>query len=52
MDKADFPMMLEFNLNSAVWLVVPPGVDVMITIFCQFFRFSAKNCRFAQKPML
>jgi hypothetical protein len=29
-----------------------PGVDVMITIFCDFRTFSAKNWRFSQKPML
>jgi hypothetical protein len=29
-----------------------PGVDVMITIFCDFWQFSAKNGRFSQKPML
>jgi hypothetical protein len=28
------------------------GVDVMITIFCDFCQFSAKNWRFHQKPML
>jgi hypothetical protein len=28
------------------------GVDVMITIFCDFRPFSAKNWRFSQKPML
>jgi hypothetical protein len=28
------------------------GVDVMITIFCDFRRFSAKKWRFSQKPML
>jgi hypothetical protein len=29
-----------------------PGTDVMITIFCDFCLFSAKNWRFSQKPML
>jgi hypothetical protein len=29
-----------------------PGVDVMITIFCDFRQFLAKNWRFSQKPML
>jgi hypothetical protein len=29
-----------------------PGVDVMITIFCDFLQFSVKNWRFSQKPML
>jgi hypothetical protein len=29
-----------------------PGVDVMITIFCEFPQFLAKNWRFSQKPML
>jgi hypothetical protein len=29
-----------------------PGVDIMITIFCDFRQFSAKNRRFSQKPML
>jgi hypothetical protein len=29
-----------------------PGVDVMITIFCEFRQFSAKKWRFSQKPML
>jgi hypothetical protein len=28
------------------------GVDVMITIFCDFCQFSAKNWRFSQKSML
>jgi hypothetical protein len=28
---------------------IPPGVDVMITIFCDFWR---KIWRFSQKPML
>jgi hypothetical protein len=28
------------------------GVDVMITIFCDFQQFSAKNWRFSQKPTL
>jgi hypothetical protein len=28
------------------------GVDVMITIFCDFWQFSAKKWRFSQKPML
>jgi hypothetical protein len=28
------------------------GVDVMITIFCDFCQFSAKKLRFSQKPML
>jgi hypothetical protein len=32
--------------------VFEPGVDVMITIFCDFCPFSAKNRRFSQKPML
>jgi type VI protein secretion system component Hcp len=27
-------------------------VDVLITIFCDFCHFSAKNWRFSQKPML
>jgi hypothetical protein len=32
---------------------VQPGVDVMITIFCDFRQFSEKkNWRFSQKPML
>jgi hypothetical protein len=26
-----------------------PGVDVMISIFCDFCQFSAKNWRFSQK---
>jgi hypothetical protein len=29
-----------------------PGVDVMITFFCDFREFSPKNWRFSQKPML
>jgi hypothetical protein len=29
-----------------------PGVDVMITIFCDFCQFSAKKWSFSQKPML
>jgi hypothetical protein len=29
-----------------------PGVDVMITIFCDFYPFLAKKWRFSQKPML
>jgi hypothetical protein len=30
-----------------------PGVDVAITLFCDFRQFSAeKNWRFSQKPML
>jgi hypothetical protein len=28
------------------------GVDVMITIFCDFWLFSAKKLAFSQKPML
>jgi hypothetical protein len=28
------------------------GVDVMITIFCDFGLFSAKNWSFSQKPIL
>jgi hypothetical protein len=28
------------------------GVDVMITIFCDFRQFSAKKWRFSQKTML
>jgi hypothetical protein len=28
------------------------GVDVMITIFCDFRQFSAKNWRFSQNVML
>jgi hypothetical protein len=28
------------------------GVDVMITIFCDFPQFSAKKLAFFQKPML
>jgi hypothetical protein len=28
-----------------------PGVDVMITNFCDFCQFSAKNWRYSQKPM-
>jgi hypothetical protein len=28
------------------------GVDVMITIFCDFCHFSAKKWPFSQKPML
>jgi hypothetical protein len=28
------------------------GVDVMITIFCDFCQFSAKKLAFSQKPML
>jgi hypothetical protein len=31
--------------------VAQPGVDVMITIFCDFWQFSAKNWRFSHKPM-
>jgi hypothetical protein len=30
----------------------PSGVDVMITNFCDFCQFSAKNWRFSQKPIL
>jgi hypothetical protein len=29
-----------------------PGVDVMITIFCDFRQFSAKKWRFSQKSIL
>jgi hypothetical protein len=29
-----------------------PGVDVMVTIFCDFCQFSTKNWRFSQKPLL
>jgi hypothetical protein len=29
-----------------------PGVDVMITIFCDFCQFLAKKLAFSQKPML
>jgi hypothetical protein len=29
-----------------------PGVDVMITIFCDFHPFSAKKWRFSSKPMV
>jgi hypothetical protein len=32
--------------------LVSTGVDVMITIFYDFWQFSAKNWRFSQKPML
>jgi hypothetical protein len=32
--------------------MVEAGVDVMITIFCDFCRFSAEKWRFSQKPML
>jgi hypothetical protein len=28
------------------------GVDVKITIFCDFRQFSAKKMAFSQKPML
>jgi hypothetical protein len=28
------------------------GFDVMITIFCDFCRFSAKKLAFSQKPLL
>jgi hypothetical protein len=28
------------------------GVDVMITIFCDFLQFSAEKWRFSLKPML
>jgi hypothetical protein len=38
-------------VNSLV-VGLAPGVDVMITIFCDFRQFSAKNWRFFQKPML
>jgi hypothetical protein len=38
-------------LNSKV-VGLAPGVDVMITIFCDFRPFSAKKWRFSQKPML
>jgi hypothetical protein len=33
-------------------VVLNPGVDVMITIFGDFWQFSAKKWRFSQKPML
>jgi hypothetical protein len=33
-------------------LVTLPGVDVMITLFCDFCQFSAENERFSQKQML
>jgi hypothetical protein len=29
-----------------------PGVDVMITIFCDFWQFGGGDWRFSQKPML
>jgi hypothetical protein len=29
-----------------------PGVDVMITIFCDFWQFLAEKWSFSQKPML
>jgi hypothetical protein len=29
-----------------------PGTDVMITILCDFWKFSEQNWRFSQKPML
>jgi hypothetical protein len=29
-----------------------PGVNVMVTIICDFRHFSAKKWRFSQKPML
>jgi hypothetical protein len=38
-------------VNSKV-VGLAPGVDVMITIFCDFRQFSAKYWRFSQKPML
>jgi hypothetical protein len=31
---------------------IRPGVDVMITIFCDFRQFLAKKGRFSQRPNL
>jgi hypothetical protein len=52
-------MMLDWEnaiLNSLFFSPIPtemkPGVDVMITIFCDFRQFSAKNWRFSPKLML
>jgi hypothetical protein len=39
------------SVNSKV-VGLAPGVDIMITIFCNFCPFSAKNWSFSQKPML
>jgi hypothetical protein len=35
-----------------VIMVLTLGVDIIITIFCDFRQFSAKNWGFYQKPML
>jgi hypothetical protein len=34
------------------FVILRTGVDVMITIFCDFCQFSAKKWRFSQTPML
>jgi hypothetical protein len=37
------------NLLSLTFAVLTPGVDVMITIFCDFCQFSAKKLAFFSK---
>jgi hypothetical protein len=40
------------SAGAAREVVLGSGVNVMITIFCEFGQFSAKNWRFSQTPML
>jgi hypothetical protein len=37
--------------NSEILFKNKPGVDVMITIFCDFCQVSAKKWHFSQKTM-
>jgi hypothetical protein len=37
------------SISRFLWLQVGLGTDVMITLFCDFWRFSAKNWRFFHK---
>jgi hypothetical protein len=40
------------KLQASLSRFSPPGVDVMVTIFCDFSQFSAKKLAFSQIPML
>jgi hypothetical protein len=43
----------KWSKSSEIVIKLTPGVDVMITIFCDFFdNFRRINWRFSQKPML
>jgi hypothetical protein len=48
-----YDIIISGNINRNIAkMMIRAGVDVMITIFCDFCQFSAKKLPFSQKPML